>query len=85
MFKIGDKVKWEGKEGTVRTITSIAIGVEFDDYGEYFHDLRGCCENGYGYWIFSHEELILLERIKYHVCNPACDKCMEDPRDLVRF
>lgn len=54
-FKVGDRVIFEGKIGTIvrdktESLSGESYGVEFDDYNSKFHDLDGLCKNGYGFY-----------------------------------
>ena len=55
-FKVGDRVKCNGKLGTVKCFCgSMFIGVELDDEFPNAHDLYGYAKKRHGHWAFFNE------------------------------
>lgn len=57
-YRVGDRVRVKPKapdiwvDGTVIDVGINSVGVEHDVSLSKFHDCRGLCKNGYGYWYF---------------------------------
>ena len=65
MFKVGDVVKlprWctmSNLKAVVIDTGSNYIGVRTEEHNDYYHDCRGLCEMGHG-WYFSEGDLALI-------------------------
>ena len=87
-FKVGNRVIFEGKIGTIvrdktESLSGESYGVEFDDYNSEFHDLGGLCKNGYG-WCCPISFLQLLEQSIYYATKIELAR-PTIKADLIRF